>query len=46
MNRVGLTNLGTKRLNFRGRRIMDNGNFERDQRNFFKKVEGGIKHVG
>ena len=29
----------------RGRRIMDNANFERDQKNFFKKV-GGTKHVG
>ena len=23
-----------------------NANFERDQKNFFKKVEGGTKHVG
>ena len=33
-------------LNERGRRIMDNANFERDQKNFFKKVERGTKHVG
>ena len=25
---------------------MDNVNFERDQKNLFKKVEGGTKHVG
>ena len=25
---------------------MDNANFEKDQKNFFKKVEGGTKHVG
>ena len=25
---------------------MDNANFERDQKNFFKKVEGGTEHVG
>ena len=25
---------------------MDNANFKRDQNNFFKKVEGGIEHVG
>ena len=30
----------------RGRRIMDNANFERDQKNFFKKVEGETEHVG
>ena len=30
----------------RGRRIMDNANFERDQENFFKKVQEGTKHVG
>ena len=29
----------------RGRGIMDNANFERDQKKFFKKV-GGIEHVG
>ena len=28
-----------------GRRIMDNANFERDQKKFLKKVEGGTKHV-
>ena len=27
------------------RRIMDNANFERDQKKFLKKVEGGTKHV-
>ena len=30
----------------RGGQIMDNANFEKDQKNFFKKVEGGTKHVG
>ena len=25
---------------------MDNTNLERDQKSFFKKVEGGTKHVG
>ena len=30
----------------RGRQIMDNANYERDKKNFFKKVEGGTKHVG
>ena len=25
---------------------MDNANFERDQKNFFKKVQEGTKHVG
>ena len=30
----------------RGSRITDNANLERDQKNFFKKVEGGAKHVG
>ena len=30
----------------KGRRIMDNVNFERDQKNFFKKVEGGTENVG
>ena len=25
---------------------MDNTNLERDQKKFFKKVEGGTKHVG
>ena len=25
---------------------MDNGNFERDQKNFFKIVERGTEHVG
>ena len=25
---------------------MDNANFDRDQKNFFKKVEGGTKHLG
>ena len=25
---------------------MDNANFERDQKIFFKKVEGGTEHVG
>ena len=29
-----------------GRQIMDNANFERDQKYIFKKVEGGTKHVG
>ena len=29
-----------------GRRIMDNANFERDQKNFFKKVEGATEHAG
>ena len=29
-----------------GRQIMDNANFERDQKYVFKKVEGGTKHVG
>ena len=29
-----------------GRRIMDNANFERDKRNLFKKIEGGVEHVG
>ena len=30
----------------RSRRIMDNATFERDQKNFFMKVEGGTQHVG
>ena len=30
----------------RSRRKMDNVNFERDQKNFFKKVERGTEHVG
>ena len=31
----------------RNRRIMDNANFERDQKNFLKKkVERGTQHVG
>ena len=30
----------------RGRQIMDNANYERDKKNFFKKIEGGAKHVG
>ena len=25
---------------------MDNANFERDQKNLFKKVETGTKHIG
>ena len=28
----------------KGRGIMDNANFKRDQRNLFKKVEGGAEH--
>ena len=30
----------------RKQRIMDNANFERDQKNFFKKAEGGTEHEG
>ena len=30
----------------RGRQILDNANSERDQKNFFKKVDGGTEHVG
>ena len=35
-----------QKLIARGRGIMDNANFERDQKKFFKKVEGGTEHVG
>ena len=46
-----MTNLGTKKIKIqklieRGRRILDNANSERDQKNFFKKVEGGTEYVG
>ena len=36
-----------KLLSFlRDLRVMDNGNFEREQKNFFKNVERGTEHVG
>ena len=34
------------KLTGRCRRIIDNANFERDQKNFFKKVKGGTEHEG
>ena len=44
-----MTNFGKKiklqKLIERNRRIMDNANFERDQKNFFKGVERGTEHV-
>ena len=30
----------------RKQRIMDNANFDRDEKNFFKKAEGGTEHEG
>ena len=39
-------NIKLQKLIETGRRIMDNANFERDQNNFFKKVEGATEHVG
>ena len=38
--------LNLQRFIEKGRRTMDNFNFERDQKNLFTKVEGGTKHVG
>ena len=39
-------NVKLQRFIERGRRIMYNASFERYQKNFLKKVEGGTKHVG
>ena len=35
-----------QKLTERDRRITDNADFERDQKNFFKKVEGGTENLG
>ena len=38
-------NVKLQRFIERGRGMMYNANFERYQKNFFKKVEGGTKHA-
>lgn len=45
-----MINLAIKIINFRkcierSIRIINNVNFERDQKNFFKKIENGAEHV-
>ena len=43
IEKVRYKKIKLQKLVERGRRIMDNANFERDQKNFFKKVEEGTE---
>ena len=46
IDKLRYKNVKLQRFIEKGRRTMNNVNFERDQKNLFKKVEGGTKHVG
>ena len=45
INKFRYKKIKLQKLVERGKQAMDNANFERDQKNFFKKVEGRTEHV-